>query len=269
MAKHRSHSSSGWLLALSARGRAEPVDITNPGWQSELPGDDAEAFDQDLARLGDKEPLARALLAALAWAKGPGLPWENIWARVAQALAELNGTPLFRSPRLITDDDVRWLLDKAGAYVVEDAGSGQRSVYRPFHDRLAAHLRGEPGARRAASCPVAAESWQEHRARIEKAMTDALLDTMPATGRLGTGRPLIPTCGPTLPSTRPPLGPERCPLSRAIRTFSLSPIPSLSTPLLPSVLGRPMWLGPTGGRVLCLAMIRTTMLPISTRPPAR
>ena len=176
----------GRLLALSVRGRAEPVDITNPGWQSELPGDDAEAFDQDLARLGDKEPLARALLAALAWAKGPGLPWENIWARVAQALAELNGTPLFRSPRLITDDDVRWLLDKAGAYVVEDAGSGQRSVYRPFHDRLAAHLRGEPGARRAGAGPVAAESWQEHRARIEKAMTDALLDTMPGS-RAGSG----------------------------------------------------------------------------------
>ena len=44
----------------------------------------AEAFDEDLARLGDKQPLARALLAALAWAKGPGLPWENIWVPVAR-----------------------------------------------------------------------------------------------------------------------------------------------------------------------------------------
>ena len=82
----------GRLLALSVRGRAEPVDITSPGWQSELPASIAEAFDEDLARLGDKEPLARALLAALAWAKGPGLPWENIWVPVARALAEHDGT---------------------------------------------------------------------------------------------------------------------------------------------------------------------------------
>ena len=81
------------LLALSVRGRAEPADITSPGWQSELPASFAAAFDQDLARLGDNEPLARTLLAALAWAKGPGLPWENIWARVARALAEPDDSP--------------------------------------------------------------------------------------------------------------------------------------------------------------------------------
>ena len=37
-------------------------------------------------------------------------------------------------------------LDKAGAYIVEDLGPGARSVYRPFHDLLAAHLRGQPSA---------------------------------------------------------------------------------------------------------------------------
>ena len=42
---------------------------------------------------------------------------------------------------------MRWLLGKAGAYIVEDLGPGERSVYRPFHDLLAAHLRGEPSDR--------------------------------------------------------------------------------------------------------------------------
>ena len=183
----------GRLLALSVRGRAEPVDITSPGWQSELPASIAEAFDQDLARLGDNEPLARTLLAALAWAKGPGLPWENIWVPLARALAEHDGPP---APRLITDDDVRWLLDTAGAYVVEDLGPGQRSVYRPFHDLLAAHLRGASSPGSAGADPALAGAGQQQRARTEKAITGALLDTMPAAGQArdwGSAHPYLRT----------------------------------------------------------------------------
>jgi hypothetical protein len=131
----------GRLLALSVRGRAEPADITSEGWQSELPASLAEAFDEDLARLGNKEPLARALLRALAWARGPGLPWEDIWVPVARALVRRDGGP---GQPPISGEDVRWLLGKAGAYVIEDLGPGGRSVYRPFHDLLAAHLRGDP-----------------------------------------------------------------------------------------------------------------------------
>ena len=103
----------GRFLALSVRGRAEPVDITSPGWQSDLPTELAEAFDEELARLGEKTSPARTLIEALAWAKGPGLPWENIWVPVARALTERNEGS---GQRPITDDDVRWLLGKAGAY---------------------------------------------------------------------------------------------------------------------------------------------------------
>ena len=178
------------------RGRAEPVDITSPGWQAQLPASVAEAFDQDLARLADNEHLARTLLAALAWAKGPGLPWENIWARVARALAEHNARPPSRVPYLITDDDVRWLLDQAGAYVVEDLGPGQRSVYRPFHDLLAAHLRGAPSLGPADADPAQADAWQHRRTRTEKAITDALLNTMPPAGQTrdwGSAHPYLRT----------------------------------------------------------------------------
>jgi WD40 repeat protein len=162
----------GRLLALSARSRAEPLDVTSEGWQTDLPASVAEAFDEDLASLGDLEPLARILLATLAWAKGPGLPWENIWTAVARALAAHLG--LARA--VISDDDIRWLLRKAGAYVVEDLGPGGRSVYRPFHDLLAAHLRGET----APDDPsVSGMAERRRRAAIERVITDALLATVP------------------------------------------------------------------------------------------
>ncbi len=86
----------GRLLALSVRARAEMVDITSPEWQSELPASVAEAFEEDLGRLGSQAGVARALLRALAWAKGPGLPWEYVWARVATELARAARRPAVR-----------------------------------------------------------------------------------------------------------------------------------------------------------------------------
>ena len=172
----------GRLLALAVRARPEPADVTSTNWQSELPNSVAEAFDEDLARLGDKRPLAQALLEALAWAKGPGLPWEMIWLPVARALAERGGKPYRTS---ITNDDVRWLLDKAGAYVVEDVGPGQRSVFRPFHDLLALHLRGEPSYDRIDSDSSAERNWKRRRHRAEQSITGALLATVPAGQQTG------------------------------------------------------------------------------------
>ena len=164
----------GRLLALSARGRTEPLDVTGEGWQADLPASVTEAFDEDLARLGDRQFLARMLLTALAWAKGAGLPWENIWVPAARAIAHLNGET---GHPLINDDDVRWLLGKAGALIVEDLGPGERSVYRPFHDLLAAYLRGEPIVERGET--EAPEIWGKRRSRTEAAITQALLDTVP------------------------------------------------------------------------------------------
>ena len=171
----------GRLLALSARGRAEPADITGEGWQSALPASLAQAFDEDLARLGNQEPLARALLTALAWARGPGLPWENIWVPVARALVRRDRGP---GRPLVTGEDVRWLLGTAGAYVIEDLGPGGRSVYRPFHDLLAVHLRREPATGHDGRDPAATGAWQQQRAVTEQVITGALLATVPA-GRHG------------------------------------------------------------------------------------
>ncbi len=166
----------GRLLALSARGRAEPVNVTSQDWQTELPASVAGAFDEDLARLGDKQSLARTLLTALAWAKGPGLPRENIWTPVARAVAHLNGGTAHPP---ITDDSIRWLLGKAGAYIVEDLGPGERSVYRPFHDLLATHLRSEPSAGQRETDGTAV-AWEQRRSRTEATITRALIATVPA-----------------------------------------------------------------------------------------
>ena len=164
------------MLARAVRGRQNVLDVTRAGWPKQLPADVGAAFDDDLRRLGRREPTARALLAALAWANGPGLPWENIWVPVARALAERVGTA---NPPSITNDDIRWLLDKAGAYVAEDVGPGQRSVFRPFHDLLAMHLRGEPSSEQIHARARHKRNWDLHRHQAEKAITQALITTVP------------------------------------------------------------------------------------------
>jgi hypothetical protein len=169
------------LLARAVRGRQQVLDVTGADWAEQLPADVGAAFDEDLHRLGKREPTARALLAALAWAKGPGLPWETIWVPVARTLAPYTrtGTPP------LDDKDVRWQLDNAGAYIVEDLGLGQRSAFRPFHDLLAAHLRGQPSDEQSAADSTAEDAWQQRRQQVERVITQALLDSIPTSD----GRP--------------------------------------------------------------------------------
>ena len=167
----------GRLLAFSVRSRSAVVEVGDTGWLDQLPASVGDTFDENLARLADKAPLARALLEALAWAHGPGLPWETIWVAVAQALAQRRAVRRQSGP--LTDDDVRWLLAQVGSYVVEDLGAGGRSVYRPFHDLLTAHLKRQPSAEQAAADPSTYTTWEENRRRAETTITQALLDTVP------------------------------------------------------------------------------------------
>ena len=146
------------LLALSIRARPDVVDVGSGAWQADLPASVGAAFDDDLKRrLGSKTPVARLLLHALAWAKGPGLPWQNVWVPVARALQDRDRPG---QDGAVSDDDVRWLRDRAGAYIVEDLGPGGRSVFRPFHELLAAHLRGQPGPEQENTGAAAASAWR-------------------------------------------------------------------------------------------------------------
>jgi hypothetical protein len=118
--------------------------------ESDFPETVGKAFERYLARFADEEKV-RDLLAPLAWAEGLGLPWGGIWAPLASAL----------SKRSYGDDDIRWLLDRAGSYVVE-ALERDRSVYRLYHQALADYLRrGRDGE------------------QVQRLIVDTLVNTVP------------------------------------------------------------------------------------------
>ncbi|MEU3626706.1 hypothetical protein BS329_35815 [Amycolatopsis coloradensis] len=140
-----------FLVALiTGRSLALRKDIPNPysdRWRAALPRYAAEAMRLDLdGRLGAEAAKARDLLAPLAYARGSGLPWEDVWAAQATVLAG----------RSYTMADIDWLVEKAGFYVIE-AEEKERSVYRLYHEALAEHLREDRGER--ASHQAIFEFW--------------------------------------------------------------------------------------------------------------
>lgn len=137
--------------------RAQPVDTTQPGWADQVAASYETAFDADLQRVrppghralpGDLTPpaLARHLLTALTWGYGGGFPEEE-WVEAARSLAPAAG---------ITRDDLAWVLENAGRYVVQDGEAGV-AVYRVSHQALADWLRPR-------HVPSADEPF-DHRAR--------------------------------------------------------------------------------------------------------
>ena len=79
---------SNFLVAgLAARARAdEPViDVNAPGWRDRqrFPVEVGQAFEDYLTRFGQNETRVRDLLRALAYAEGPGLSADALWADMA------------------------------------------------------------------------------------------------------------------------------------------------------------------------------------------
>jgi hypothetical protein len=67
-------------------------DPADPAWRASLPRRAGEAMRRDLdMRLGDKAQRAADLLLPLAYSQGSGMPWEDIWPRLADALSPGNG----------------------------------------------------------------------------------------------------------------------------------------------------------------------------------
>lgn len=134
------------------------VDTARPGWEQELPGEAGQAFAAYLARFGPDRPRVERLLRPLAYAQGAGLPWSTLWGPLAEALS---GLPC-------AQDDLRWLHEHAGAYIVETA-TPAGSAYRLFHETMAEWLRAEAGP-----------DTDAHRA-----LAAALLATVPEDPRTG------------------------------------------------------------------------------------
>jgi WD40 repeat protein len=125
------------LVVEDLLSRKEPVDPARD--LIKFPQKVGEAFDLYLARFASSEKKIRDLLAPLAYTKGQGLPWDNLWAPLATALA---GTGIERP---YTDSDIRELLEQAGSFILESTEEG-RSVYRLFHQALADTLQANRDA---------------------------------------------------------------------------------------------------------------------------
>ena len=117
------------LVVEDLLSRPKPVNPRAPG-AMDFPTKVSAAFDAYLARFGEKEAAVRNLLLPLAYAEGQGLPWDNIWAPMASALSGVK----------YGDDDIRWLLANAGAFILETTEDGC-SVYRLYHQALGDALR--------------------------------------------------------------------------------------------------------------------------------
>ncbi|MGW3282880.1 caspase family protein [Nocardia rhamnosiphila] len=118
------------IVATTLAAAPNVTDPTDPAWRADLPTHAGDAMRRDLqSRLGKDAEKAEALLRPLAFAQGQGLPWEDLWAPIATAIAGVH----------YSDDDLLWLRRTAGSYVVEALENG-RSSYRLYHQALAEHL---------------------------------------------------------------------------------------------------------------------------------
>ena len=76
------------FLATTQAARSTLPDPNDPAWRAALPRDAGPAMRQDLeTRLPGQADRAIDLLRPLAYAHGPGLPWEDIWAPLADVLS--------------------------------------------------------------------------------------------------------------------------------------------------------------------------------------
>ncbi|MBT1189832.1 tetratricopeptide repeat protein, partial [Streptomyces sp. CJ_13] len=112
-------------------------------WEEAIPSSISAAFTEDLesgpVRERDGAVLPHAaedLLTALAWSAGNGMPARGVWEAAASALS---GDGVEYGP-----EDVDWLLNEYGRYVVEDS-DGTQAVYRLYHREFIAHLRQASG----------------------------------------------------------------------------------------------------------------------------
>ncbi len=138
------------LIAEYLLAKLEVVDIASLD-ESTFPQAIGNAFDLYLSRFGENEQRVRDILLPLAFAQGLGLPWDNIWPSVASKLSD----------RRCANDDVRWVLQSAGAFILESRAS-ERSVYRLYHEALAEDLHADHDAQ-----------------RIHHAFVDALIASVP------------------------------------------------------------------------------------------
>ncbi|WP_404817025.1 ATP-binding protein [Streptomyces thermolineatus] len=134
----------------------EGFDPADPG---QLPRDVAEAVDLHARRLGADPALLRQALTPLAFAEGDGLPFK-LWGRLASAAAGRDLRPTVTGAPELTGPFIDSAEDEDG-----------RTLLRLLHPAIGDAVRAAAG----------------DPAPVQRAITEALLDTVPARSS-GTGR---------------------------------------------------------------------------------
>ena len=98
----------------------------------ELPSTVADALDRYLNACELRTPGVRDLLRPLAFARGAGIPRNQLWVDLAQALSR--GSQF-------TTHDLANVFHSAASYLVDRAGEDAEPTYRLFHRALDEHLR--------------------------------------------------------------------------------------------------------------------------------
>ena len=111
------------------------LDLYSEDARELLSGGVGDAFAADLDRYGSDRRRVADFLAPLAWAEGAGLPRRQVWLALANALAD--GT---RGGSEYSDSDLAWVLENAGAHIVESGEDGQ-TVYRLYHRAFSDYFR--------------------------------------------------------------------------------------------------------------------------------
>jgi hypothetical protein len=153
--------------------RNKPWREDEPPWSDGRP-DTAAIFEANLDSLGEDRALLKHVLAALAWAKGPGLPRQEVWLPIAQSLAKIDGL----DGMTIKEEHLQHVLDKVGGYIIEDVDAGGSSVYRPFHDLFAAYLQERPDDDKIDGDA----EWLSRQGQTNAAIVDALVDSISPSG---------------------------------------------------------------------------------------
>jgi len=129
-------------MATSALLRGAPQ-VTPANFESFISLNTAAALEREIGeldvafrqRFSRTDTGASAMLTALAWAQGEGVPIrDGVWAAMASAIALVEGPS-----EGFKDEHLLWLLREAGRYI-QEAGDGEQAVYRFFHKLLIEHF---------------------------------------------------------------------------------------------------------------------------------
>ena len=149
--------------ALALRG--VPWDSKDNRWAADNPSAEA-LFARGLESFGSHSSRVKAVLTALAWSEGRGLPRSVVWPAIASAIAAAEGT----YSQAIKDEDIQYVLDHAGRYVIEDVDENVGTVYRLFHRLLIDYLQDRPKEVKDTS----SAKWSKRQAAIQMTIVDTL-----------------------------------------------------------------------------------------------